>query len=274
MKFFDLFSGIGGFHLGMEQAGHKCVGACEVDKHARQIYTKHFPKTKIWNDATKINPEEIPNFDCLCAGFPCQTFSLAGNRFGFKESRGTLFFEIARIAGQKKPRFLFLENVRGLLSHDRGKTFGTILATLDELGYDAQWQVLNSKYFVPQNRERIFIIGYLRGTPRPKIFPIKESYEGNSITRSKTQGKGERIQNKISGTIDANYFKGHATRTMIHRKSTKGIRRLTPLECERLQGFPDDFTIGPPNYERYRCLGNAVTVPVIKYIAKRFIKKQ
>ncbi|KKK58587.1 hypothetical protein LCGC14_3042940, partial [marine sediment metagenome] len=129
-KFFDLFAGIGGFHLGLKK-NFQCVGACEIDRYARQVYSRHFPKVKIWEDATKIKPEELPDFDILCAGFPCQTFSIAGKRLGFEESRGTLFFEIARIARQKRPRLLLLENVKGLLSHDNGKTFAEILTTLD-----------------------------------------------------------------------------------------------------------------------------------------------
>lgn len=162
VKYFDLFAGIGGFHLGMSQAGHECVGACEIDKYARQVYGRHFPDTRIWEDATKINPKEIPDFDILCAGFPCQPFSVAGRRLGFEDTRGTLFYEIIRIAKQKRPKFLFLENPDGLLFHDNGKTFTVILSTFDELGYDARWQVMDSKYFTSQVRKRIFIIATLR----------------------------------------------------------------------------------------------------------------
>jgi len=169
-----LFAGVGGFHLGMSQSGHQCVGACEIDKYARSIYAKHFPKVRVWEDATKINPKELPDFECLTAGFPCQSFSIAGARRGFEDTRGSLFFEIARIAKEKRPRYLLLENVKGLLNHDSGKTFRVIISTLDEMGYDAEWQVLNSKYFVPQNRERVFIIGHLRGVSGRKIFPLGE----------------------------------------------------------------------------------------------------
>lgn len=138
MKCFSVFSGIGGFDLAAQRLGMEIVGACEIDRYARSIYARHFPRVPIYEDATKINPNDLPDFDILCAGFPCQAFSLAGKRLGFEESRGTLFFEVARIAKQKRPRLLLLENVKGLLSHDRGKTFAVILATLDELGYDAQ----------------------------------------------------------------------------------------------------------------------------------------
>ena len=240
MKCLSLFSGIGGFDLALRKQGHEIVGACEIDKYARSVFSRHFPGVTIYEDATKIKPEELPDFELLCAGFPCQTFSIAGKRLGFEESRGTLFFEIARIAKQKRPRLLLLENVKGLLSHDRGKTFANILATLDEIGYDAEWEVLNSKYFVPQNRERIFIIGYLRGTPRPEVFPIRKINSGNNDTRQETQGEGKWVSDTHSGclqtapqkggstlianTLDANYHKGSGSRTMIAEPDVELVR--------------------------------------------------
>lgn len=176
MKCFSLFAGIGGFDLALQKNGHEIVGACEIDRNARRIYERQFPNVKIWEDATKLDPAKLPDFDLLCAGFPCQTFSVAGKGLGFEESRGTLFFEIARIAKQKRPRLLLLENVKGLLNHDGGKTFANILATLDELGYDAEWQVLNSRYWLPQNRERIYIIGHLREKPTSQVLPLGEIF--------------------------------------------------------------------------------------------------
>ncbi|WP_148132023.1 DNA cytosine methyltransferase, partial [Streptococcus sp. HMSC056D07] len=169
MKFLDLFAGIGGFRLGMESAGHECVGFCEIDKFARKSYKAiHNTKGEIeLHDITRVTDESIRGFgsvDVICGGFPCQAFSIAGNRRGFEDTRGTLFFEIARFASILRPKYLFLENVKGLLNHDGGATFETILGALDELGYNVEWQVLNSKDFgVPQNRERVFIIGHLRG---------------------------------------------------------------------------------------------------------------
>ena len=186
MKFLDLFAGIGGFRLGMESAGHECVGFCEIDKYARASYKAiHNTKGEIeLHDITAVSDESIRRFgsvDIICGGFPCQAFSIAGNRRGFEDIRGTLFFEIARFASILRPKYLFLENVRGLLNHDGGATFETIIRTLDELGYDVEWQVLNSKNFgVPQNRERVFIIGHLRGGSGRKIFPL--SGDGASIT--------------------------------------------------------------------------------------------
>lgn len=186
MKFLDLFSGIGGFRLGLEQAGHECVGFCEIDKFARQSY-KAIHNTegeREYHDITTVSNEEWRTLrgtvELICGGFPCQAFSIAGKRKGFlDETRGTLFFEIARAAEQIKPRTLFLENVRGLLSHDKGRTFRTIISTLDELGYDAEWQILNSKNFgVPQNRERVFIIGHLRGERGREVFPITRENSG------------------------------------------------------------------------------------------------
>lgn len=253
MKYLSLFSGIGGFELGIKQAhvdstsrnkngrsqedkeGNEgqglftsegentcsekgqpseydrnitnkgqphCVGYSEIDKYAIQLYQKHF-NHKNYGDITKIKEKELPDFDLLCGGFPCQSFSIAGKRKGFADTRGTLFFDIARIIKAKTPRFLLLENVKGLLSHDQGKTFYTIISTLDELGYDLQWQVLNSKNFgVPQNRERVFIVGHSRGTSRPQVFPIGENSEPNIVLPTLTaryyggQANGGYIGNK------------------------------------------------------------------------------
>ena len=186
MKFLDLFAGIGGFRLGMESAGHECIGFCEIDKFARKSYKAiHDTKGEIeLHDITTVSDDTIRGIghvDVICGGFPCQAFSIAGARRGFEDTRGTLFFEIARFASILKPRYLFLENVKGLLNHDRGNTFEVILSALDELGYDVEWQVLNSKNFgVPQNRERVFIIGHLRGGSGRKVFPL--SGDGAAIT--------------------------------------------------------------------------------------------
>ena len=150
IKYFDIFAGIGGFRSGLEKAGgFKCVGYCEIDKYAKKAYeTLYDTENEVYyDDARKIDPNELPDLDLICGGFPCQSFSIAGKRGGFDDARGTLFFEIARIAAIKKPKYLLLENVPGLLSHDQGRTFATILSTLDELGYDVVWEVLNSADF-------------------------------------------------------------------------------------------------------------------------------
>ena len=210
MKFLDLFAGIGGFRLGMESAGHECVGFCEIDKFARKSYKAiHDTKGEIeLHDITAVSDESIRRIgrvDIICGGFPCQAFSIAGNRRGFEDTRGTLFFEIARFASILRPKYLFLENVKGLLNHDGGATFETILGALDELGYNVEWQVLNSKDFgVPQNRERVLIVGHLRGECTRRVFPlsksgqqvasIKEQYSNTITTRyGNSQGAGAYI---------------------------------------------------------------------------------
>jgi DNA (cytosine-5)-methyltransferase 1 len=300
ITFADLFAGIGGFRLGIEQASEKlgipvkCVFSSEIEKNAVKIYEKNFKETPS-GDITKIHTDDIANMDLLCGGFPCQSFSIAGKRGGFNDTRGTLFFEIARIAEHKRPKMLFLENVKGLLNHDHGRTFGTILVTLDELGYDVEWQVLNSKDFgVPQNRERVFIIGHSRSRRTRQIFPIYG--ETGATTRENS-----------STCLDANYWKGidnHGARTAIIQHYCGGhqqdrvldplgissclptgtggdlmpkfivggkIRKLTPVECERLQSYPDSWTEGIADSNRYKCLGNAVTVNVIEAIAEKIL---
>ena len=353
VKIASLFSGIGGFEKGMMQASDnvEIVFASEIDKFARKIYTKNFG-VEPHGDITKIEAANIPDHDILCAGFPCQSFSNAGKRRGFQDIRGTLFFEIMRIAKHKKPKVLFLENVPGLLSHDKGKTFQTILRSLDEVGYDAGWQVFNSKdHGVPQNRERVFIIGYLRGSGTKQIFPITENGTPSSTPgatknkhastaisttvtpmcrqtdtfidetnltvhslhqRSSTNGNGGigqlskdtgtsycldcknnqavetkpptnkplcidsngRIDEHTTGTIPSRYYKGvenYGSSPFIMHE-LKQIRKLTETECERLQGFPDGWTEGVSMTQRYKCLGNTVTVNVIEFIGKRLIQ--
>lgn len=190
MKFLDVFAGIGGFRMGMELEGHECVGFCEIDKFARRSYkTMYETKGEIeFHDIRQVTDQDFRQLrgqvDIICGGFPCQAFSLAGRRLGFEDTRGTLFFEIARATKQIQPRFLFLENVKGLLSHDKGETFRTILTTLDELGYDVEWQILNSKDFgVPQNRERVFIIGHSRRYRPRFLFPLRREGSPTSLER-------------------------------------------------------------------------------------------
>jgi site-specific DNA-cytosine methylase len=312
MRYLSLFSGIGGFELGIQSAyvainegsavGEKqahpsrasgargrlvsapreaagnsartgrgddhgraqlrhptCVGYSEIDPYAVAVYRQHYPSHTNYGDITKIDAKGLPDFDLVVGGFPCQSFSIAGARGGFGDTRGTLFFDVARIVEAKRPRLLLLENVKGLLNHDEGRTFATIIRTLDELGYDLQWQLLNGKSWLPQNRERVFIVGSARETRRPQVFPFI--------------GEDEADEGEVTSTaIDANYFKGvdnHGQRTMIAQ--TGGIRRLTPLECERLQGFPDGWTASQSDTQRYKMLGNAVMVPNIAAIIERLI---
>lgn len=350
IRFIDLFAGIGGFRYGLEKVGRdklhceergrgkqdgetrlgfNCVWSNEWDKYVAQIYRKHFGECD-GRDIRTVEPSDIPTHDLICAGFPCQSFSIAGKRKGFDDTRGTLFYEIYRIARFHRTPYLLLENVKGLLNHDNGQTFSVILESLDELGYDCQWQVLNSKNFgVPQNRERVFIVGHLRGESRPKVFPIREGGEadfsgvgiidgfnrrrskeigavrqnmlngGSLIEMTKSQSQGYRVYNPegLSTTL-AGEAGGVGAKTGLYamRGREKGqqlefrgdetnaltsvqkdnlwvenmkIRRLTPTECERLQGFPDGWTEGISDTQRYKCLGNAVTVNVVRAIGER-----
>lgn len=255
MKFIDLFAGIGGFRFGMESAGHECVAFCEIDKFARASYKAiHDTEGEIeLHDITQVTDDQIRSIghvDAICGGFPCQAFSIAGNRRGFEDTRGTLFFEIARFASILKPKYLFLENVKGLLNHDKGNTFEVILSALDELGYDVEWQVLNSKDFgVPQNRERVFIIGHLRGERGRKIFPIggeneKSDFESvirklGNVNPSQKGMNGEVFDsNGISPTLTTN--KGEGTKI--------AIPVLTPDRANKRQNGRRFKTDGEPMF--------------------------
>ncbi len=301
-------------------------------KYATQIYEKHFPQHHNFGDITTIIASELPDFDLFVGGFPCQAFSIAGKRGGFDDTRGTLFFDCARILKEKQPRNFILENVKGLLSHDNGRTFKIIINTLVELGYCVEWQVLNAKNFgVPQNRERVFIVGHLGGIPERKVFPIERAitkdisqlnqpkhsndriYGTDGISPTLNTMQGGNRQPFIASTLDANYHKGnsgsskrHTPRTQIavpvltpdrlekrqngRRMKTDGevaftqtaqdrhgifngsrIRRLTPLECERLMGYPDGWTEGLSDTQRYKCLGNGLVSNVVVEIVKRLI---
>lgn len=185
IRFFDMFAGIGGFRSGLERiGGFSCVGFCEIDKYAQRAYRALYNTEKEYfcNDATKINTAELPDIDLICAGFPCQPFSVAGQRLGFDDTRGTLFHEIVRVAQAKQPRYLLLENVPGLISHQQGKTIGTILTALSDLGYSLEWGVVNSKNFgVPQSRRRLYIVGFLGVRGVGEVFPVGCSNEENLI---------------------------------------------------------------------------------------------
>ena len=202
MKLLDLFSGIGGFHLGLEQSGFKFdwVGFSEIDKYASKQYKKRFPDATELGSVTDIQCEQLPkNIDILCGGFPCQSFSIAGLRGGFEDTRGTLFFEIVRILQHYKDsgnpiNHFILENVKGLLSHDDGRTFAIIYRVLTDLNYSVECQLLNTRWFLPQNRERIYIVGHSRGESRRKVFPIREI--GNEVNE---------LQGQFTNTLKARY---------------------------------------------------------------------
>lgn len=378
MKFIDLFAGVGGFRLGMERAGHECVWSCEIDKYCRAIYNHKWGKVEA-GDVGQVDVDAIPDFDLLCAGFPCQSFSVAGKRKGFDDTRGTLFFDIARIASAKRPRLLLLENVKGLLSHDKGRTFAKILQTLDGLGYWVEWQVLDSQHFgVPQHRERVFIVGHLGEGGGREVFPIGEgsgvpseklesknvcptitsryfkrgktdpyilqehSFSGkdgrgrgirmfdNGVTpaltqqmgtgggnvpmvmpcltpdRQKKRQHGRRFKEdgepmftltgqdvhgiEIANAVDPDGYLRFGARPRDENGKPqllpicrRRIRRLTPVECERLQGFSDDWTkfgidekgnkIVISDTQRYKAMGNAVTTNVIEFLGRLLSEK-
>lgn len=295
VKTVELFAGIGGFRLGLERANQtfkqecfkvtsfvRCNGnsadinnrsgdnafrivwANEWDKYAAQIYRKNFGEKELYEgDITKVDADNIPDCDLIVGGFPCQSHSLAGKRKGFSDERGKVFYEIIRIAQAKRPKMLFLENVKGLLSSEQGKAFGIVLEELGNIGYWCEWQVINSKYHgVPQNRERVFIIGHRRGTSSRQIFPI---IEGNGIFKTQSSGECREVKRKRA---DGN----HMIREYEGQVQQQRIRRLTPVECERLQGFPDGWTEGVSDTQRYKCLGNAVTVNVIQAIGELILE--
>lgn len=325
IKYIDLFAGVGGFRVGINKAhpNWECVYSNEYDKYANSVYKKHYERCDD-RDIRTVPTSDIPDHDLLVGGFPCQAFSVAGKRGGFNDTRGTLFFEIARILRDKRPRYLLLENVKGLLSHDNGKTFQTILGVLSDIGYECQWQVLNSKDFgVPQNRERVFIVGHLRGERRPEVFPLSGEIKtttkelelvGNCNPSGRGQSGGVYSTSGLHPTIgagggnpnrkrDIGWSSGYITQLNQPTHSNDRvyasdgisqtlntmqggnrqpfiaedvrIRRLTPIECERLQGFPDNWTkYGHDNKEisdtqRYKMMGNAVSTPVVSAIISR-----
>lgn len=256
MKFLDLFAGIGGFRLGMESAGHECVGFCEIDKYARASYKAiHNTEGEIeLHDITTVSDESIRGFgsvDVICGGFPCQAFSIAGHRRGFEDTRGTLFFEICRFASILRPKYLFLENVRGLLNHDGGATFETIIRTLDGLGYDVEWQVLNSKNFsVPQNRERVFIIGHLRGERTRNIFPLSGESEQSDCQQSKIENIGNvnPSGNGMNGEVYSSQGLAPTLTTNKGEGQKIAIPVLTPDRAEKRQNGRRFKTDGEPMF--------------------------
>jgi DNA (cytosine-5)-methyltransferase 1 len=267
VRYFSMFSGIGGFELGIEQAATElgltteCVGYSEIDKHAIKTYEEHFNHDN-YGDATTIDADSLPEFDLLVGGFPCQAFSIAGKRLGFDETRGTLFFDIARILEAKQPRFFILENVKGLISHNAGQTFRTIIRTLDGLGYQLQWKVLNSKdHGVPQSRERVFIVGNLGGTRQPEVFT-----SGGPSNPHSTVGVSTETTVARTFTAGGNSGGNHSGMTIL--RTPQGDRRLTVIEAERMHGYTDNWTVGSDT-QRYKQCGNTVSPPVVRYIARR-----
>ena len=299
--FIDLFAGIGGMRQAFEKHGGKCVFSSECDKFAQQTYEANFGE-KPHGDITEIPSTAIPRHDLLVAGFPCQPFSHAGLKMGFQDTRGTLFFDVARIVNDKKPSLLLLENVKGFKSHDKGRTFETVVASLDELGYDTFSTVLNASDFgLPQNRERIFIVGVNRkkigkiefNFPKPpktvvKVGDILEKNVDSKYVlsnklwsghkrrlrehRERGNGFGYSLfspESPRTSTISARYYKD-GSEILIARKGNP--RKITPREAARLQGFPETFVIPVSDTQAYKQFGNSVAVNVISAIAKEMVK--
>ena len=353
LTFIDFFAGIGGFRIGLEQAGHKCIGFCEIDKFAVKSYKAMHNTEGEWyvDDIRKARANELPRADMWTAGFPCQDISVAGKQLGFKGKRSSLFFTVAGLVEsleeEDKPSYLVLENVKNLLSINRGLDFAKLLTRLDEIGYDAEWDVLQSSEIVPQNRERVYIIGHLRGRSTGKVFPITngngEDIElqeqglkqiiggsqgnrthdprGTSVTLSSRGGgqgaqtglyaipvsdvaREKKVQNGRRCKEDGEpmlTLTGQDRHGVIIQRSrgfNKGgvkdivptltksrwednnhlidgfkIRKLTPKECFRLQGFPDEYfekaAEANSNNQLYKQAGNSVTVPVVRKIGEK-----
>lgn len=310
--FIDLFAGIGGIRIAYEQAGGRCVYSNEWNKYSQQTYFANFGEQPD-GDITKVDENSIPDHDILVAGFPCQPFSIAGvskkqslgRATGFEDkTQGTLFFDICRILKAKRPKAFMLENVKNLKSHDRGRTFKVITEALEELDYEVFHAVLDGQNYVPQHRERILIVGFDRKRygrdlgfrfnitpvePRPVIRDILETYVDDKYTltdklwaylqnyaakhRAAGNGFGYGIADPdgVSRTLSARYYKDGSE--ILIEQEGKNPRRLTPRECARLQGFPDDFIIPVSDTQAYKQFGNSVVVPLMTNVAQLVVTK-
>ncbi len=314
-KFIDLFAGIGGFHYALKSFGATCVFASEIDKKASETYyINHDLMPK--GDITKINEKDIPKHDILCAGFPCQAFSISGKQKGFEDTRGTLFFDIVRIVNYHKPKILFLENVKNFARHDNGKTLKIVLNTLNKMNYNVHFKVLNtSKFGLPQNRERIYIIAFNNDFYNNTNFKFPElniisslndilennPIDGKTIEREDIEfyknhqseknifgelilpnkpiqiGKvnkgrqGERIYHPDGHAITLSaYGGGIGSKTGLYKINGK-IRKLSPRECARIQGYPENFIFPKSISEAHKQFGNSVSINVLQHITKAII---
>jgi len=310
-SFIDLFAGIGGFHRALASLGGKCVFASEIDKFCRIVYLENYDMEPA-GDIRKIDASDIPDHDVLTAGFPCQPFSIAGvskyNSLGYQhgfrnETKGTLFFEIARIIEARRPAAFILENVKHLVRHDRGNTFKVILRTLkEELGYHVYYRIIDAVHFVPQHRERIFIVGFREQVdfswlplPEQRKIRLKDILEKNvdprytlsdhlwnylreyaQRHRQKGNGFGYGLvdpddDDAVTRTLSARYYKD-GSEILIYQGEGKNPRRLTPRECARLMGFPDTHVINVSDTQAYKQFGNAVVVPVARFVAEAVLR--
>lgn len=296
-KFIDLFAGIGGIRIPFDEVGAKCVFSSEFDNHAQKTYKYNFGDYP-YGDITKIDEKDVPNFDILLAGFPCQPFSNAGKKKGFDDTRGTLFFDICRIVNYHKPKLILLENVKGFKNHNKGKTFEVVKNKLCDLGYKVYYDILNAKDFgVPQNRERIYIIAFRDNYefkfPVPKNIDVKVGdilskvdvddkytisdrlWEGHQRRKKMHIEKGNGFgysmfdqNSKYTSTISARYYKD-GSEILINQGNLKNPRKITPREAANLQGFPENFVIPVSDTQAYKQFGNSVSVPVIRALVEQ-----
>lgn len=295
-KFIDLFAGVGGIRLPFDEIGGECVFSSEIDKFARQTYQANFGEEPS-GDITLIEPNEIPKFDLLLAGFPCQPFSQAGLQKGFDDTRGTLFFYIAKIIEHHQPNVVLLENVKRLKTHDKGKTYRVMKETLEDLGYTVTSQILAAKDFgIPQNRERIYIVALKNGStfdfPKPTLektrvgdilqTEVPEKYtisdrlwEGHQRRKREHKTKGNGFgygmvdqDSTHTNTISARYYKD-GSEILVNQGEDKNPRKITPREAARLQGFPDTYKIVVSDVQAYKQFGNSVCVPVVRAISRK-----
>lgn len=304
MTFIDLFAGLGGFRLALESLGAKCVYSNEWDIPAQKVYAENFGEVPE-GDITKVDEKSIPNHDILCAGFPCQAFSISGKQRGFEDSRGTLFFDVARIVKEKRPKIVFMENVKNFATHDNGHTLEVVKATMEELGYNFFQKVLNSvDYGVPQKRERIYMICFRKDLDvtsfsYPKPFPLKNHVE-DYLLKDENLVKNlyiNRPDTVFNGIADDKYSDKSIRLGIVNKGgqgeriySTKGIaitlsaygggvfsktggyfingktRKLHPRECARIMGYPDSYKISKSSSQAYKQFGNSVVVDVLQYI--------
>ena len=307
-KFIDLFAGIGAFRLALESFGAQCVFSSEWDAAAQETYKSNYGE-KPYGDITKIPEDNIPSHDFLCAGFPCQPFSISGKQRGFNDTRGTLFFDVARIAKYHQPKILLLENVKNLASHDNGRTLNVITNTLNDIGYNVYYDIFNaSDYGVPQNRERIFLVCFrkdlqITNFTIPQKITLKTHVEDLLLSEDETSqyvvmrndvllkdntiehysnspirigivnkgGQGERIYSPKGTAITLSAYGGGAgAKTGLYLVNGK-IRKLAPRECARLDGFPDSFKIPENKNTAYKQFGNSIVVDVIQHIVFQII---
>jgi DNA (cytosine-5)-methyltransferase 1 len=295
--FVDLFAGIGGMRIAFEKVGGECVFSSEWDRFAQQTYQANFGELPN-GDITKINEIDIPSFDVLTAGFPCQPFSSIGKRQGFEhKTQGTLFYDVARIISHHKPKAFLLENVAGLMTHDKGNTLKTIIETLEELNYRVSFKILDSAEFgVPQKRQRIYIVGFNKSKVRNNefVFPssrkkmvgigkyVESGLKDLSISKhlqsvyiyKEPDGRPEVITTKSDfpvKTLVASYHKIQRLTGTFVRDGPTGLRLLSPNECKAIMGFPKSFKIPVSRTQMYRQFGNSVAVPVVAAVAKSIV---